>query len=92
MYELYSSLITKEGKRVAHLDGMEMKFTVLKNEDIKKYVPKSIASGLEDIQIEIEEGRKADGKKIDNTYLVINTDEPYADEVIDILKRHGHWG
>lgn len=25
-------------------------------------------------------------------YLVINTDEPYAEEVIDILKRNGHWG
>ena len=32
--------------------------------------------------------RKTDSPK----YLVINTDEPYADEVITILKRNGHWG
>lgn len=25
-------------------------------------------------------------------YLVINQDEPYADEVIEIMKRHDHWG
>ena len=35
--------------------------------------------------------KELEGKK-ENTYLVINTDEPYADEVIAILKRHGHWG
>lgn len=27
-----------------------------------------------------------------NTYIVINTDEPYAPEVVEILKRYGHWG
>jgi hypothetical protein len=29
--------------------------------------------------------------KKENTYLVINTDEPYADEIIEILKKNGHW-
>ena len=77
---------------MAHTEEMKHKFTVLKNEDIEKYVPKFIASGLEDVVIEIEEGRKKDGKSLDNTYIVINTDEPYANEVIEILKRHGHWG
>lgn len=24
-------------------------------------------------------------------YIVINTDEPYINEVIDILKKNGHW-
>lgn len=74
------------------MDGMEIKYTVLKNEDLKKYVPQFMLGGLEDIGIEIEEGRKADGKKPENTYIVINTDESYADEVIEVLKRHGHWG
>ena len=31
------------------------------------------------------------GKK-ENTYLVINTDEDYAEEIADILKKNGHWG
>ena len=25
-------------------------------------------------------------------YIVINQDESYADEVIEILKKNGHWG
>ena len=76
---------------MANTEGMVMKYTVIKNEDLAK-IPKSIAGGLEDIQIEIEERRKEEGKNPINTYIVINTDEPYADEVINILKRHGHWG
>ncbi len=40
----------------------------------------------------IQEIRIKQGKSPVNQYLVINTDEPYADEVIDILKHHGHWG
>jgi chemotaxis regulatin CheY-phosphate phosphatase CheZ len=27
----------------------------------------------------------------DKRYIVINTDEPYAEEVIEIMKKHGHW-
>lgn len=33
--------------------------------------------------------RKEAGKK-PNTYIVINRDEPYADQVIGIMKKHGH--
>jgi len=32
------------------------------------------------------------GKITPATYLVINTDEPYADEIIEIMKRYVHWG
>lgn len=40
-----------------------------------------------------EKARKQEvEKKEPHTYLVINRDEHYADEVIEILKRHGHWG
>ena len=24
-------------------------------------------------------------------YIVINTDEPYIDEIINVMKKHGHW-
>jgi len=30
-------------------------------------------------------------KKPSNQYLVINIDEPYAGEVIEILKKNRHW-
>lgn len=31
-------------------------------------------------------------EKGNNTYLAINTDEPYAEQIIEIMKQHGHWG
>lgn len=71
------------------LTGMQMKFTVLKNDDILNLEPDSL-SALDHVVGEIMDNRKAEGKK-GNTYLVINTDEPYAAKVIEIMKRHGHW-
>jgi hypothetical protein len=90
-----SYIVTNVEKITFNEEGlakMKMKFTVLKNEDIERYVPKFMANTLEDICKHIEDGRKKDGKKPKNTYIVINMDEPYATEVIEILKRHGHWG
>lgn len=68
------------------------KFTVFKNEDIEKYISKLSKDFLENAKVLIEAGRLKDGKNIGNTYLVINTDEPYAPEIIEILKKNKHWG
>lgn len=76
---------------MAKLEGMVMKFTIIKNSDIEKYLNDADKEALKKIIDQIELGRIFRGRGI-NTYLVINTDEPYADEVIDILKRNGHWG
>lgn len=67
------------------------KFTVVKNEDIKKYLTHEMKNELWRCLAYIQDGRATKGKK-ENTYLVINVDEPYVDEMIGILKRHGHWG
>jgi hypothetical protein len=40
----------------------------------------------------IQMGRKLAGKPNDNFYLVVNTDEPYADQIIEIMKANGHYG
>lgn len=64
----------------------------MKIEDIEKYISPSRRAMLSIILDDVQEGRKADSKKTDNEYIVINKDEPYANEVIDILKRNGHWG
>lgn len=37
-------------------------------------------------------GRKMSGKPTDNSYVVVNTDEPYVDNIIEIMKKNGHWG
>lgn len=76
---------------MANLEGMEMKFTVLKNSELRRYVPGYLLDDLKLIANTVKQTRKKKGKK-KNTYFVINTDETYADKVIEILKRHGHWG
>lgn len=71
---------------------MEMKFIVLKTEDVKKHCTEKERLDLFESVQSIGKGRESEGKPVENRYLVINTDEPYADEVIEILKKHGHWG
>jgi len=78
---------------MANLKGGKFdKFTVIKNENIEKYLTHEMKTSLWRCLAYINDSRVKDGKKEDNTYLIINTDEPYADEVIAILKRNGHWG
>jgi hypothetical protein len=36
--------------------------------------------------------RAAEGKDLYGRYLVVNMDEPYADEVRKLMKEHGDWG
>jgi len=73
--------------------GATKKFIVIKIDDLKKYVNSVFKLAmLENDLNDIQAGRKADGKAPCNEYLVINTDEPYAGEIIEILKRNGHWG
>lgn len=70
---------------------MKLKFIVIKKDDADKYLNEKGQETLNGILDIIFDSRSMDGKKI-NKYLVINTDEPYADEVIEILKSNGHWG
>jgi len=67
------------------------KFIVLKNEDLDKYLNLEEEIALYNVVQSVDAGRMVDGKVYDNRYLVINQDEPYAAEVIGIMKKHGHW-
>lgn len=77
------------------LEGLEQKYTVLKIEDINKYLDvftaNELAIELDRASSLIEHGREKEGKKPYNSYIVINTDEPYINEIIEIMKRHGHF-
>ncbi|MED4990130.1 hypothetical protein [Parageobacillus toebii] len=77
------------------LEGRERRYTIINERDLKKYVhPEKLDRFYEllnDVLGDIEDGREADGKKPYNCYIVINVDEPYVNEIIEVMKRHGHW-
>jgi len=74
----------------------ERRFTVINERDFRQYVPALLREEfrvkLNQVADWIENGRKMDGKPPFNNYIVINTDEPYAHEIVEILKKNGHWG
>ncbi|WP_311078028.1 hypothetical protein [Paenibacillus polymyxa] len=74
------------------LTGMQVKFTVLNNEDINIYLDEREKSDLSRILWKVQELRLLDGKRPLNTYLVVNTDEPYAADIVCIMKANNHWG
>lgn len=71
-------------------DGNFNKFIVIKNEDIDKYSTYTDLNDMDRILRNVRIGRLKEDKKA-NTYLVINTDESYAPEIVEILKTNGHW-
>lgn len=74
-------------------NGAKRKFIVIKIDDLVKCVNSFFNLAMLDNDLQdIQTGRMAEGKDPVPEYLVINTDEPYAPEVIEIMKRHGHWG
>jgi hypothetical protein len=77
------------------LEGRERRYTILNEWDLSKYVSESklkeLNTVLNDVLTVVEEGRVQDGKKPYNSYLIINTDEPYVNDMVDIMKQNGHW-
>lgn len=69
----------------------DRKYIVIKVDDVGEYLDGHNNHKLAQVLDIIYCGRARDGKNPSNTYLVINTDEPYAGEIAEILKRHGHY-
>ncbi len=74
------------------MTGPKKKFLVVKSEDIEKHLNNFDRKELGRIMAKIEKGRSMEGKNDSNFYLVINQDEVYSKEVIEIMKRNNHWG
>lgn len=70
---------------------MNIKFMVLKLEDVQQHLNVFRQEELHQIRDIIHSARQQEGKP-DNTYIVINTDEPYAPDIVEIMKQFGHWG
>lgn len=67
--------------------GLEDKYYVVKKEDVMKLMqtdPEKANGFLEGLS-QIKKNRAKDGKSKQNNYIVVNTDEPYAAEVADLV-------
>lgn len=73
------------------LRGDFNKFIVLGVKDVKN-ISVEHRINLEHAYNEVSMKRFLRGVTPEPKYLVINTDEPYAQEVIAIMKRNNHWG
>ena len=73
------------------LEGRERRYTVIKELDLDKYVMPFFQKVLGWVCEDIERGRENDGKKPFNSYVVINVDEPYINDIIAVLEANGHW-
>ena len=74
--------------RMVESDDKERKANthiVIKREDILKYLTDEQIKYLNAVLNTIADGRKKDGKKTDNSYYICNTDESYADEVLEVI-------
>jgi KaiC/GvpD/RAD55 family RecA-like ATPase len=67
------------------------KYIVIKANDAERYLDEIDLFILDKILKKIADSRILNNKCRINNYLVINQDEPYAGEVIDIMRKHGHW-
>lgn len=63
---------------------------VIKKEDVFKYLTDNQIKYLDAILDTIADGRKKDGKKPVNSYYICNTDEPYADKVLEVILEGEH--
>lgn len=70
---------------------MKIKHTVIKNEDVNKHLNQQEKEDLLRLFHKIQHGRVSEGKVGFNMYLVVNTDETYAEDVVRILQENGHW-
>jgi hypothetical protein len=71
--------------------GGVKKHLVLKIKDIQN-LSYHTQNDLKATCICIKANRQSKGKDPYPEYIVVNTDEPYINEIIDVLKRHGAWG
>lgn len=67
------------------------KFVVIKNKDIEQYLAPKDAEELRALIRRLYVSKKCNKNDYkENLYLVVNMDEPYAEEVAEIMKQYGH--
>jgi hypothetical protein len=81
--------ITSENSPAGILGMVEDKFIVIKKADLE-FLPHYMRIDLSIILDEIEKKRSEQGRNPNNYYLVVNVDEPYAEEVLLVMRKNGH--
>ena len=75
-----------------NLSGIDFnKYTIIKQEDMIKHASEQDRIDLARILKNIRISRYKFNKNTSNKYLVINIDESYAEDVVEILKQNNHW-
>ena len=62
------------------------KYEVMKLEDINKYLSDEQIDQIQTIIETIHDGRVWDGKLPSNNYVVVNEDQPYAEQVWKLIQ------
>lgn len=63
----------------------ENKYLVLKWDDVRRFLHPNDGENLDRILTIIADGRQSEGKK-ENSYVVVNMDEPYAEQVWKLIQ------
>ncbi len=66
---------------------LEDKFLVLKKADIEDALSEDNQTTLNTLVAIVRGWRSVHGKSLDNQYVVINLDEPYAGQVLDLMQK-----
>ncbi len=76
---------------MSYVDELIQKYFVIKCDDLPEFLNTKDVSDLKRILFKIIAGRGEAGRK-QNDYVVINLDEPYMEEIKEVMVRNGHWG
>lgn len=71
--------------------GGVKKFVVIPLKYLNRLSP-IFQQAIQGIDDRITKMRLLEGKNVNSEYIVINTDEPYIQEIIEVMKKHNHWG
>jgi hypothetical protein len=84
--QLQEATKTETTKQEKVFEVKEGTHIVFKKDDVLNYVGSNEMLRLMRVRDQINTGRAKDGKEA-NDYYVVNKDEPYSEEVLDIIKK-----
>ncbi len=87
-FTLHNDNSASQGGEVMAEFKRYMKYEVMKLDDINRYLSREQHISLQTIINTLQANRKAEGKVPCNRYVVVNEDEPYAEQVWQLIQKH----